>query len=308
MPSPRVVSLLPAATELCAALGALDHVVGVTHECDVPAAARALPRVTASAIPEHADPAVVDAAVREASAAGAPLFRLDEAAIAALAPDVFLTQALCDVCAVWEGDVRAIASRLADGRADGAAPAVVTLGGTTIAGIHADARAVAAALGRPAAGDSLVAAGEARLRAVHEALKAARAPRPRVALVEWTAPVFLAGHWGPEMIRRAGGVDVLAAAGEHSVSRPVAEVAATNPDVVIVAPCGYDLARAAEEARALREHPDWAWLDGRAVWAMDANAHVSRPGPRVVDGVEILARILHPALFGAPAASQALPV
>ncbi len=298
----RAVSLLPAATEICAALGALDLVAGVTHECDFPPAAAGLPRVTRSAVPAHAPAAEVDAAVRALASAGAPLFALDEPAIAALAPDVLLTQALCDVCAVSEGDVRAVAGRLPG------APAVATLGGTTLAGVADDVRRVADALGRPAAGAALAAAMGARLAAVHEALRAARAPRPRAAVVEWTSPVFLAGHWGPEMVRRAGGVDVLGVAGAHSTTVALGALAAADPEVVVVAPCGYDLARAADEARALTADPAWGWLAGRAVWAVDANAYVSRPGPRLVDGVELFARILHPALFGAPAAQHAVRV
>ncbi len=298
----RAVSLLPAATEICAAVGALDHVAGVTHECDFPPAAAGLPRVTRSAVPVHAPAAEVDAAVRALASAGAPLFSLDEPAIAALAPDVLLTQALCDVCAVSEGDVRAVAGRLPG------APAVATLGGTTLAGVADDVRRVADALGRPAAGAALAAAMEARLAAVHEALRAARAPRPRAAVVEWTSPVFLAGHWGPEMVRRAGGVDVLGVAGAHSTAVALDALAAADPEVVVVAPCGYDLARAADEARALAADRAWGWLAGRAVWAVDANAYVSRPGPRLVDGVELFARILHPALFGAPAAQHAVRV
>ena len=301
-PTVRADSLLPAATEICAALGALDRVVGVTHECDFPPVAAGLPRVTRSALPGHADPGTVDAAVRELSAAGAPLFALDEPAVAALHPDVLLTQALCDVCAVAEGDVRALAARLPS------APAVVTLGGTTLAGVADDVRRTADALGRPAAGAALAAAMEARLAAVHEALKAARAPRPRAAVVEWTDPVFLAGHWGPEMVRRAGAVDVLGIAGAHSTTVPLDALAAADPAVVIVAPCGYDLARAAAEARALVAAPRWRWLAGRAVWAVDANAYVSRPGPRLVDGVELFARIFHPDRFGEPAAGQAVRV
>jgi len=299
----RVVSLLPAATEICAALGAFDAVAGVTHECDFPPEAARLPRVTGSAVPTHAPPAEVDAAVREAATAGAPVFTLDETAIAALRPDVLLTQALCDVCAVSEDDVCAIAARL--GGATGRAPAVVTLGGTTLAGVCDDVRRVAAALDRPAAGEALAAALDARLAAVHEALKAARAPRPRVAVVEWTAPVFLAGHWGPEMVRRAGGVDVLGVAGAHSTTVPIGALAAAEPEIVVVAPCGYDLPRAADEARALLVHDGWDWLRGRAVWAVDANAYVSRPGPRLVDGVELFARIVHPRRFGEPDPARA---
>lgn len=298
----RVVSLLPAATELCAALGALDALAGVTHECDFPPEAARLPRVTASAVPTHAPAAEVDAAVRALATAGAPLFALDEAALAALCPDVLLTQALCDVCAVAEGDVRAVVARLPG------APAVVTLGGTSLDGVCGDARRVAEALGRPAAGDALVAALRARLAAVHEALKAARARRPRVAVVEWTDPVFPAGHWGPEMVRRAGGVDVVGTAGAHSRPVPLDALAAADPEVVLVAPCGYSLPRAAAEAQALLADPRWAWLAGRAVWALDANAYLSRPGPRLFDGVELLARVFHPALFGAPDPARAVRV
>jgi iron complex transport system substrate-binding protein len=146
------------------------------------------------------------------------------------------------------------------------------------------------------------------VRAVHERLKAARAPRPRVAVVEWTAPVFLAGHWGPEMVKRAGAVDVLGVAGEHSTTVPLDALADADPEIVVVAPCGYDLARATAEARTLRDDPRWGWLAGRAVWAVDANAYVSRPAPRLVDGVELFAQLFHPALFGAPDPSRATRV
>jgi iron complex transport system substrate-binding protein len=294
----RIVSLLPAATEIVAALGALDALVGVTHECDYPPAVRALPRVTSSAVPAEAAPDVVDAAVRERAAEGAPLFALDDALIEALAPDLLLTQALCDVCAVNERDVCALAERL-----DGA-PRVVTLAGTSIAGVGDDVRRVAAALGREAAGEAIVAALEARLAAV-AAVMTENASRPRVALVEWTDPVFLAGHWGPEMVRRAGGVDPLVAEGSHSTTVSHEALAAAGLDVVIVAPCGYDLERAAAEARGVLADPRWAWLAGREVWAVDANAMLSRPGPRLVDGVEALARVLHPDRIGAPDARLA---
>jgi iron complex transport system substrate-binding protein len=297
-----IVALLPAATEIVAALGAADRLVGVTHECDHPPEAVAgRARVTRAAVPSHLDGATaaeIDAAVRERSATGAPLFALDEPAIAALGPDVLLTQGLCDVCAVWEGDVRALAARLGEGR--GRAPRVATLGGTTLDGVLDDVVAVAEALALRGAGAALVEAARARVRAVHETLKAARAPRPRVAVVEWTSPVFLAGHWGPDLVRRAGGVDVLGTAGAHSTTVALDALAAADPEVVLVAPCGYDLAHAVPEARATLADPAWAWLGGRAVWALDANAFLSRPGPRLVDGVELLAAVLHPTLFGAP--------
>lgn len=296
-PAPtRAVSFLPAATEIVAALGALDRLAGVSHECDFPPEVRALPRVTRSAIPEHASPAEVDAAVRALVATAASLFAVDDAVVGQLAPDVLLTQAVCDVCAVSERDVCGVAERLAATR--GRAPRVVTLGGTSLGGVFADVERVAVALDVPERGRALVAALGDRLTTVGRALDASGAPRPRCAVVEWTAPVFLAGHWGPEMVRLAGGDDVLGVEGAHSAPVAVDRLAAADPDVVIVAPCGYGLARAAEEARALGADPAWAWLAGRAVWALDANAYLSRPGPRLVDGVELLAAILHPAVFG----------
>jgi iron complex transport system substrate-binding protein len=308
----RIVSLLPAATEMVAALGAAELLAGVTHECDYPADAADRPRVTRSSIPSHGpdgsppDPAAVDEAVRALSAGGLPLFALDEPAIAALRPDLFLTQALCDVCAVWEGDVRALATRLRT--ADGAEPRVATLGGTSLDGVFDDVQRVAAAIDRAGDGAALVATLRARLSAVHERLKAARAPRPRVAVVEWTAPVFLAGHWGPEMVKRAGGVDVLGVAGAHSTTVTLEALAGADPEAVIIAPCGYDLPRATSEARGLLDDPQWAWLHGRPVWAVDANAFVSRPAPRLVDGVELFAQLLHPSLFGAPDPARAARV
>lgn len=291
-----IVSLLPAATEMVAALGASARLVGVTHECDYPPAMRSRARVTHSAVATGGHdapraPDAVDAEVRALAADGAALFVLDEARIRALHPRVLLTQALCDVCAVSEHDVRALAARLDP------VPAVVTLGGTTVAGILDDIRRVAAAVGAEADGAELVAGLEARVRRVHETLKAAQAPRPRVALVEWTAPVFLAGHWGPEQVKRAGGIDVLGTAGAHSVPVSLEALAAAAPEVVLVAPCGYGLEAAVAEARRLLDTPGWGWLAGRAVWALDANGLVSRPGPRVVDGIEAMARIFNPACF-----------
>jgi iron complex transport system substrate-binding protein len=292
----RVISLLPAATEIVAYLGATEHLVGITHECDFPPVVGSRARVTVSSVPAagaHGDarPGDVDSAVRSASASGNSLFTLDEERIAALHPDLILTQALCDVCAVSETDVRALAARLSP------PPRIVTLGGTTIDGVFADIRAVAEALGVPSEADELIAGDRARLRTVHETLKAAKAPRPRVLVVEWTDPVYLAGHWGPEQVHKAGGVDVLGTAGAHSVAVPVEQCIAADPEIVIIAPCGYDLASARGEANRLMADPAWSWLLARQVWAIDANGLVSRPGPRVVDGVETMARIFSPTLF-----------
>jgi iron complex transport system substrate-binding protein len=310
----RVISLLPAATEIVAYLGASEHLVGITHECDFPDVICGRPRVTRSTIPlaagthlpaahageaddalpvGEATPGEIDAAVREASESGQSLFDLDKKLIATLHPDVILTQALCDVCAVSESDVRALAARLAT------TPRIVTLGGTTIEGIFADIQTVADALDVADEAEELLAGEHARLKLVHETLKAEGAPRPRVLLIEWTDPVYVAGHWGPEQVRKAGGRDMLGTAGAHSATVPMSECERADPEIVIIAPCGYGLEAAADEARRLLAHPDWAWLAGRQVWAMDANGLVIRPGPRVVDGVEAMARVFNPALFSA---------
>lgn len=290
----RVVSLLPAATEMVAVLGALDSLVGVTHECDHPEAARARPRMTGTAIDVAADAATVDAQVRAVAAAGAPLFTLDAAALRAARADVILTQALCDVCAVSEDDVRAVAAGCDP------IPHLVTLNATTLDGVLADVERVGAALGRADAAAAWREAATARMRHVHETLKAARAPRPRVAVIEWGAPLYAAGHWAPEMVRRAGGIDVLATPGAHSVPVTLEAIRAADPDLILVAPCGYDLPRAIAEAHRLRDHPDWAWARDRRWAALDANALLSRPGPRLIDGIEAIAHAVAPTLLPPP--------
>lgn len=287
----RLVSLLPAATEIVALLGATDSLVGVTHECDYPDIVGSRARVTKSALPDTHDPGAIDEAVRAQSADGIALFALDESRIKALHPDVLLTQALCEVCAVRESDVRALAARLSP------TPKVVTLGGTSLDGIYDDIRAVAVAMDALDEAEELLAGLHDRVRHVHETLKAAKAPRPRVALVEWTSPVYLAGHWGPEQIRRAGGIDVMGVAGAHSVPVDMDALRDTDPEIVVFAQCGYGVSAAADEARACLAQPEWSWLSGRAVWAMDANGLTTRPGPRVVDGIETMARIFNPSLF-----------
>jgi iron complex transport system substrate-binding protein len=298
----RIISLLPAATEIVALLGATDHLVGVTHECDYPDVVGSRARVTKSAIPHTHDPAAIDSAVSEAHGAGLALFTLDEAKIRALHPDVILTQALCEVCAVSETDVRALAATLSP------APRVVTLGGTSLDGIFADIRAVAEAIGASDEADEILAGLKTRVKHVHETLKAAQAPRPRVVVVEWTSPIYVAGHWGPEQVKRAGGIDVLGVPGEHSVVVPMDTLRDVNPDVLIFAPCGYSVAAAAAEAKRCLALPEWAWVGDRAVWAMDANGLTSRPGPRVVDGIEAMACIFNAACFPAIDARHAVRV
>lgn len=287
----RVVSLLPAATEIVAFLGASENLVGISHECDYPDVVASRARVTRSAFPLSDDPAMIDAAVREQSHLGHALFSLDESRIRALHPDLLLTQALCDVCAVSETDVRALATRLSP------APRIVTLGGTTLDGIYADIQAVADATDSASDAEELLAGLRERVKHVHDTLKAAKAPRPRAALIEWTSPIYIAGHWGPEQIKRAGGVDVLGTAGAHSTAVTMDALIAADPEFVFIAPCGYSLDDAALEATRLLALDEWRWLSGRQLWALDANGLVSRPGPRVVDGIETMARVMNPVLF-----------
>ncbi len=289
----RIVSLLPAATEIVALLGATDHLVGITHECDYPDVVRSRARVTRSALPHAHDPSAIDAAVRDAQAGGVALFTLDEKTITALHPTAILTQELCEVCAVREADVRALAARLSP------PPEVVTLDGTSLDGIYEDIRAVARALGADDEADELLAGLRDRVKHVHNTLKAAQAPRPTVALVEWTDPLYVAGHWGPEQIARAGGVDVLGIHGQHSERVNMDALRASDPDIVIFAPCGYSVEAAAAEAKRCLTLPAWSWLvqRGKQVWAMDANGLTSRPGPRIVDGIEAMASIFAPSLF-----------
>lgn len=287
----RVVSLLPSATEIVAALGAMEHLVGVTHCCDYPPQVDSRLRVTRTAIDADAAPGAVDAQVREITASGAPLYTLDEERLRALKPDLILTQALCEVCAVMETDVRAVAARLDP------PPRVLTLSATSLDGVLDDIVAVGAALGLADEAAEFVAGARARMRRVHETLKAAQAPRPRVAVIEWGDPLYAAGHWVPEMVKRAGGVDVLAVAGAHSVVKTLDEVRAAAADVILIAPCGYDLARAEQEAERLLALGDWAFARDRQVFALDANAFASRPGPRLVDGIEVMARLFNPQLF-----------
>jgi iron complex transport system substrate-binding protein len=290
----NVVSLLPSGTEIVAALGRSDSLVAVSHECDHPPEVARLPRVTSSAIDSTADAATVDASVREHLSTGHPLYSVDWDLVASLTPDLIVTQALCDVCAVSETECRSQASLITP------APDIATLSASSLDGVLADIQRVAEALGDPACGMTLTSTLRARIEIIHQRLKAAKAPRPRVAVIEWTEPLFIAGHWTPEMIRRAGGEDCVGTSGAHStvVTREV--ILAAQPDIVLVAPCGYDVHRAARVAEEM------AW--GLETWALDANSLLSRPGPRLIDGVETLAAIFHPALFGAPRPDRALPI
>ena len=295
----RVAALLPAATDIVIALGAGDKLVAVTHACMLPPRLSGVARVTRSRVPSSGA-AAVDASVSELSAAGAPLFDLDEAALAASRPDVILTQAVCDVCAVREEDARAVAARMRP------APLVATLGARTVDGVLEDCLTVARTLGVPEEGEELVAGLGSRMNVVHRRLKAAKAPRPGVLVLEWTNPPFSAGHWVPDMVRRAGGVELFGEIGQLSRRIEFDELVGRDPSVIVVAPCGYALADTAREMRELLSSEHGAWMRSIPVWALDANRLTSSPGPSVVHGIEVLARVMHPDLFGAPSSKDAI--
>lgn len=289
--SGAIVSLLPAATEMIVSLGLRHRLAAVTHECDWPPEVRGLPVVTASRVDAEQGAGAVDAAVREAAQGGESLFVLDEHRIRELQPTAFVTQGLCEVCAVAEGDVYRLAADLPE-RA-----LVVTLGARTLDDVLDSMQSLAFSLGVTETGAEVVQTLRQRLRQVHETLKAARAPRPRVAVLEWTDPLFVAGHWAPDMVKRAGGIDVLATSGEHSRVVDVETIADAEPELLVFAPCGYRLERAVAAARETLSRPEWEWARGLRLAAMDGNALTSRPGPRLVDGVEVMARLFNPDVF-----------
>jgi len=298
----RIISLLPAATEIVCALGAASALVGISHDSDHPPELLdpGIPRVTRSTIDADAEPAEIDRMVRVADSLGESLHVLDAEAIAELEPDVIITQGICDVCAIRESDVRFIAQSLRH------PPIVLSLAPDTLDEMLNDIRRVGAVLERSPIAESLVSRLEARLRKVHERLVAAAVPRPRVAVLEWTDPLFNAGHWVPQMVRRAGGIEVLAKPGERSRVVSMEEVVAAEADTIIFAPCGYGVDRAAAEGAEQAKKKEWGWLADLRAWAVDSGGLFSRPGPRLVDGVETLAEIFHQTVFPRPSRIRAL--
>jgi iron complex transport system substrate-binding protein len=293
----RIASLVPSATEMLFALDLGDDVVAVTHECDYPPGVEQLPHLTRSVIPEELPPAEVDAAVRERTGRGEALYELDEERLRELDVDLIVTQAVCEVCAVSFEDVSAIAERLPT------QPRVVSLDPSTLGEVIADVPRLAEAAGAEAAGEWLAEEAGARIEAVERAVEGA--PRPRVAALEWLDPIYIGGHWVPQMIELAGGEDVLGLPGERSRTAEWAEVEAAAPEVVLAMPCGYYAEQAAAEAVRHRER--LARLQARVV-AVDAAAYFSRPGPRLVEGIELLGHLLHPDLVPAPPSRRSIEV
>jgi iron complex transport system substrate-binding protein len=280
------------------ALGLGGDLIAVTHECDYPPAARELPKVTRDLLPPGLTSAQIDAAVKERTLAGESIYELDTELLMDLRPDLIVTQALCSVCAVSFDDVRQIAEEIET------RPRVISLDPHTLGEVLGDARTLAQATDRKDAAVALVRAASARIDRVRLATRGVRR-RPRVAALEWLDPPFAAGHWTPQLIEYAGGEDVLGFPGEHSEERTWDEVRLSRPDIVIAMPCGFDAELAYREAEMHREQ--LASVGAGEVVAVDAAAYFSRPGPRIVDGLELLAHVLHPDLVP-DAPGQALTV
>jgi iron complex transport system substrate-binding protein len=266
------------------ALGLGDSVVAVTHECDFPAGAHSKPHLTRTVIPSGLSARQIDAEVKRVTGEGRALYELDEGRLAELDVDLIVTQAVCEVCAVSYDDVVAVAARLRS------RPQVISLDPSTLGEVLADVEPLAEAAGVPEAGRDLRAALEARLASTRE--RVAGTPRPTVLALEWLDPPFLGGHWVPEMIELAGGEALLSRAGEKSREISWDELNGTRPDAVVVMPCGYYVEESSRQAKENSER--LAALRAGQIWVVDAASSFSRPGPRLVDGVELLAHLLHP--------------
>jgi iron complex transport system substrate-binding protein len=280
------------------ALGLGDQVVAVTHECDYPPEAASRPQLTRSLIPDGLSATEIDGAVRRLTAEGRHLYELDEQALAELRVDLIVTQAVCEVCAVSFDDVVAVAARLPS------RPRVLSLDPSCLAEVIADVTRLGQATGMGPESVELCGELEQRLAHVHEAV--AGMERPRVLSLEWLEPPFIGGHWIPEMIEIAGGRDVLGIAGTKSRSADWSELEASSPDVVIAMPCGWNAEQATREVTERAEQV--AALGADQVWAVDAAASFSRPGPRLIEGTELLAHLLHPDRVEAPEGVAFAPV
>lgn len=288
----RIVSLLPSATEVLWFLGLGSRVVGVTYECNEPPEAASRPHVTDTIIPTGASPAEIDRIINQAVAEGGQLYQLDRPLLSSLDPDLIVTQDLCRVCALPSGDVDRAVAEL------GCRAEVFSYDPMTLGAVLSEIERLGHTAGAGPAALAQVDGLRARLAAVERAV--AGRPRPRVLLLEWTDPPFTAGHWIPDQIRAAGGEPLLGHAGQRSAATTWESVAATGAELLMVAPCGYDQAGAEAQLAQVTARPELSALpavDSGRTYAIDADAFVVRPGPRLVDGVERMARLFHPDAF-----------
>jgi iron complex transport system substrate-binding protein len=290
----QIVSFLPSATEIACALGLADQLVGVTHECDYPLEIAGKPIVVRNALPiETMTQREIDQAVAKRMREGRSLYEVDEKLLQALAPDLILTQDLCQVCAPSGNEVSQALSLLPK------KPQILWLTPNSLEQIADNMRDLGEATGRAKEAQELIASGRARLETI-AAMTRDLPDRPRVFCMEWLEPVYCSGHWVPEMVTLSGGVDALSRESKDSVRVSWDDVVKWAPEVLIITPCGFNLEKSIEQARQLVRYPGWSDLpavrEGR-VYAVDANSYFARPGPRVVDGTELLAHLIHPDLF-----------
>jgi iron complex transport system substrate-binding protein len=291
----RICSLLPSATEILYAIGLGDSVLGVTHECDFPADAATKPALIRPRVDPQATPAEIDRKVSEIIARGESIYAVDAELLISLSPDLILTQDLCHVCAASPDDLATALARFPQ------PPQVLSLTPRSLAEVWGDIRRVGVATGRCREAEALAASLEQRVAAI-ESISVRAASRPRVLCLEWLDPYFVGGHWIPEMVWKAGGEDVLGKLRQPSFRVTSEEILASRPDVIVIMPCGYGTARIAEEFhldRLPRGAESLPAVKERRVFAVDANAYFSRPGPRLADGIAILAHLFHPGLFAA---------
>ncbi len=295
----RIVSLFPAATEILHALDAGDRIVAISHECNYPDAAGTKPRVTTSRVCASSSSIAIDADVKSLLSRDEPLYSLDAQLIEELAPDLIVTQAQCDVCAVRFADVVELCSQrpgLRDAR-------VLALNPKSLGDVFNDIHQIAEAIGIRQRGNELVARLNDRLATVREVIRAKSKGRPRVVVIEWIEPTMAAGNWTPELVRIAGGLNGLSVAGHPRAYHDWDEAVVFDPEVLVVAACSLNLDRTLEEMHLLSRQPRWQSISavqtGR-VFAVDGDAFFNRPGPRLVDSVELLAALLHPEHFPAP--------
>lgn len=287
----RICSLLPSATEILYALGLGDSVVGVTHECDYPPEAAKKPPLIRPRVDPQASPAAIDRDVSDLVSHGESIYAVDAELLASLAPDLIITQDLCHVCAASPEDLATALTRFSK------RPKILSLTPHSLSDVWEDIRRIGEATGRRRDAQGLAITLAQRVAAVE--MKVAGAPRPRVLCLEWMDPFYIAGHWVPEMVAKAGGEDVLGCAGEPSFRATAERISETAAETIVVMPCGYSSLRARDEFNFQELMSSWDKLPAvrdRCVFAVDANSYFSRPGPRLADGVELLAHLFHPQL------------
>ncbi len=291
---PRIVSLIASATEIVCALGFEGQLVGRSHECDFPEGVQRLPACTSPKFDTSGSSRDIDERVKGLVRDGLSVYKVDEALLRELRPDVIVTQSHCEVCAVSERVVeRAVASWL------GSSPKVVSLAPNGLDDVWAGFRQVADALGVPRRGEELVRSLQARMAAVAERARALP-DRPTVACVEWVEPLMASGNWVPELVEMAGGVNLFGSPGRHAPWLSWEDLCGRDPEVLLLLPCGFDIDRTRQELPALSRKPEWAGLKavrGGRVFLLDGNQFFNRPGPRLVESLEILAELLHPGAF-----------